>query len=120
MFGANPPDEVVKTHRECLRVQKKAAAALRPGAIPSEIYESVGFANRNVRFIGHGVGLYIDEFPVIANGFDSPLKENMTISLEPKIGIPDVGMVGGEDTYIVSEDGGRCLTGGERDIIRVD
>jgi Xaa-Pro aminopeptidase len=118
-YGTNPPDEVVKAHRECMRVQKEIAAKLKPGAIPSEIYNNAGFTNRNVRFLGHGVGLYIDEYPVITNGFDTPLKENMTIAIEPKTGIDGVGVVGVEDTYAVTKDGGKCLTDGERDILVV-
>jgi Xaa-Pro aminopeptidase len=118
-YGANPPDEVVKAHRECMRVQKEIAAKLKPGAVPSEIYSKAGFINRNVRFLGHGVGLYIDEYPVITSGFDAPLKENMTIAIEPKKGIDGVGVVGVEDTYVVTKNGGKCLTGGERDIFSV-
>jgi Xaa-Pro aminopeptidase len=118
-FGATPQEEVTAAHRECMRVQKEAAAKLKPGAIPSQIYESVGFTNRNVRFLGHGVGLYIDEFPVIASGFDTPLQENMTIALEPKMEVSGVGIAGVEDTYVVTKDGGKCLTGGEKDIMVV-
>jgi len=121
-FGGNPPEAAEKAHRECMQVQKEAAAKLKPGAVPSEIYNSMvsaGFTNRNVRFLGHGVGLYIDEFPVISNGFDSPLEENMTVALEPKKGVDGAGIVGVEDTYIVTESGGRCITGGERGIIVV-
>ena len=80
---------------------------------------SDGFTNRNVRFLGHGVGLYIDEYPVITKNFDTPLKENMTIALEPKCGVDGVGVVGVEDTYVVTKDGGKCITGGEKDIIVV-
>jgi Xaa-Pro aminopeptidase len=119
MFGAEPSAEVHRVHRECVAVQKALAAALKPGAIPCELYDNSGFVNRNVRFLGHGVGLYIDEYPVITSGFDSPLQENMTIALEPKRGFPGVGLLGAEDTYVVTKDGGRCLTGGEKDIITV-
>lgn len=132
MFGGKPSEEVEKTHSQCIEIQKKTASLLKPGNIPSEIYNSImscldssflenfmGFGDRKVRFLGHGVGLYVDELPVIAKGFDNPLKENMVFALEPKKGVPQVGMVGGEDTYIVTPDGSECITGGERDIILV-
>ncbi len=45
--------------------------------------------------------------------------ENMAFALEPKKGIADFGMVGVEDTFIVTPQGGRCITGGGRDIIVV-
>ena len=132
MFGDTPPAEVVRAHRKCIEVQKRTAELLQPGNIPSQIYETViseldedflenfmGFENRKVKFLGHGIGLHIDELPAIAMGFDEPLKENMVIALEPKKGIAGVGMVGVEDTYIVTPDGGKLITGGEKDIIVV-
>lgn len=129
MFGAVPPDELVKIHRECMDIQKKAAAFLKPGSIPGEIYNSViggldpeflknfmGSPNSRVKFLGHGVGLQIDETPVIANGFGEPLAENMVIALEPKKSMENIGILGVEDTYIVTKNGGKCITGGEQDI----
>jgi Xaa-Pro aminopeptidase len=65
------------------------------------------------------VGLHIDEYPVIAEGFTEPLLANMTIALEPKKGVGGVGMLGVEDTYAVTQTGGRCLTGGEKEIIEI-
>lgn len=129
-FGGRPSEEAVKAHRACIEVESRTAGLLKPGAIPEKIYDTVmdglsgdfkenfmGFAGRRVSFLGHGVGLHIDETPVIADGFSEPLCENMVIALEPKKGIAGVGMVGVEDTYAVTPDGGRCLTGGGRDII---
>lgn len=132
IFDADPPEEVVRVHAKCMEIEKQTAAMLKPGAIPSDIYSTItdsleddfrngfmGVGDRTVKFLGHGVGLHIDEHPVIASGFRKPLEENMTIALEPKKGIPGFGMVGVEDTYIVTPDGGRCITGGGRPIIRV-
>jgi len=132
MFGAQPSNEMIKTHRACIEIENRLAELLKPGAIPAEIYNLVmselddafmqnfmGFGNRQVKFLGHGVGLHIDELPVIANGFNTSLIENMVIALEPKKGLANVGMVGVEDTYIVTPDGGRCITGGGSDIIVV-
>ncbi len=132
MFGANPPEEAVRYHRECMKIQKEAANLLKPGGIPSEIYISatagldgeflngfMGAGNDRVKFLGHGIGLQIDEYPVIAERFDEPLSENMAISIEPKRSIPGLGTVGVEDTYIVTPEGGKCITGGEKDIIAV-
>jgi Xaa-Pro aminopeptidase len=132
MFGQNPPDYAAKTHKKCMEIQKEVAALLKPGNIPGEIYNSViekldadflagfmGVGNERVKFLGHGVGLQIDEYPVIANKFDEPLIENMAIAIEPKRSIADFGIVGVEDTYIVTENGGRCITGGEKEILVV-
>jgi Xaa-Pro aminopeptidase len=84
----------------------------------SEHFMGVSPGNR-VKFLGHGVGLNIDDFPVIAKGFDEPLEENMVLALEPKYALWGLGMAGVEDTYRVTARGGECLTGGGRDIILV-
>jgi Xaa-Pro dipeptidase len=132
MFAAEPSDEVIKAHRFCMDIEQKTANLLKTGSIPSGIYNSVmneiddcfsenfmGFESRKVKFLGHGVGLNIDEFPVIANGFDDPLIENTVIALEPKIGIRGIGTVGVEDTYVVTSGGGKCITGGGKEIMAV-
>ena len=126
MFGDTPSEEVIEAHRKCIEIEKRTAQLLKPGNIPSEIYNSImeeldsdflinfmGFGDRRAKFLGHGIGLHVDEPPVIANGFNIPLQENMVIALEPKKGVAGVGMVGVEDTYIVTPNGGKCITGGE-------
>ena len=55
--------------------------------------------------------MQIDEPPVIAKGFDDPLEEGMVLALEPKRGVPGVGMVGTENTYLVTSGGGQSITG---------
>ncbi len=79
----------------------------------------MGFGDRRVNFLGHGVGLQVDEQPVIAKGFDEPLQEGMAIALEPKKGIRGVGLVGIEDTFLVTPQGGRSLTGQNPGLIPV-
>ena len=127
------PGFVAAAHGHCLELERRAAAMLRTGTKPSDVYKEVaesvdpafkesfmGVPGRTVQFIGHGIGLYTDEMPVIAKGFDTPLESGMTIALEPKIGIKSVGMVGNENTYLVTDEGGVCLTGGQADIIVCD
>ena len=124
MFGRPLPDEVTAIHRRCVEIQHQLASLIKPGAIPSEIYAGVmdsldpeflqnfmGFGDRRANFLGHGVGLQIDELPVLAEGFDEPLAAGMVLALEPKKGIPGVGMVGIEDTFVVTPEGGRSITG---------
>jgi Xaa-Pro aminopeptidase len=117
----------------CIEVQAWLADHLRPGEIPSRLWAHVsewateagfgeGFmalAPNTVRFAGHGIGLAIDEYPVIAKGFDAPFEAGMVMALEPKIGIEGYGMVGVENTFEVTEAGGACLTGDEYDIVCV-
>lgn len=132
MFGKPIPEHAIREHERCVEIQDKLAAQLKPGAIPSEIYRNImadlepeflknfmGYGNHRVKFLGHGIGLWIDETPVIAEGFDEPLQEGMVFALEPKKGIPDVGLVGIENTFAVSPEGGRPLTGTSKGLIEV-
>ena len=133
IFGKNPDPDVVRNHRMCMEIQKRLAEQLVPGAVPEKLYDRemarldddfkrnfMGFGTRQVRFLGHGIGLHVDEPPAIAHGITEPLAENMVMALEPKKGIAEIGMVGVEDTYVVTKEGGRCITGGGRDIVVVD
>ena len=132
MFGASLPDEAIKIHFQCVDIQNNIAAMLKPGAIPSVIYNDIlnelspdflenfmGFGTRKVKFLGHGIGLTIDELPVIANGFDEPIEEGMVFAIEPKKGIPHIGMVGIENTFIVTSNGCRNITGNHPGLLEV-
>lgn len=124
LYGAEPSAEVVAAHSRCVAIQNEVASRLKPGAIPSAIYAEVmagldetflvnfmGFGNRQAKFLGHGIGLHIDEYPVLAKGFDEPLELGMVLALEPKKGMDKIGMVGIENTFVVTEQGGECITG---------
>jgi len=132
MFGKPVPDETIGIHLTCVDIQQQMASQLKPGMLPSEIYESImgglnpeflenfmGYGKRKAQFLGHGVGLLVDEIPVIARGFDEPLQEGMTIALEPKKGVRGVGMVGIENTFVVTPGGGRSITGRSPGLIPV-
>lgn len=123
--GAVISEEADRAQDFCLQIQELIAEKLVPGAIPSQIYKEcvrialqndigegfMGLGRNKVGFLGHGIGLAIDEWPVIAPGFDRPLEENMVLALEPKIGIEGLGMVGVENTFLVTPQGGQSLTG---------
>jgi len=132
MFKKPIPEAAIREHWRCVEIQDKAAAMLKPGAVPSEIYRTImaglepaflenfmGYGERRVKFLGHGIGLWIDETPVIAEGFDEPLEEGMVFALEPKKGIKDVGLVGIENTFVVTPQGGRSLTGKSKGLVEV-
>lgn len=138
IYWAGTPDsipaDVRRAQDACLEIQCTAAQSLRVGAIPSAIWQKaqaqaqslgvaegfMGLGGNKVTFLGHGIGLVIDEFPVLAARFDAPLQANMVLAIEPKIGIKGVGMVGAEDTFVVTEQGGMCLTGSPADIICIE
>ena len=131
-FREPVPEEAVEAHYRCVEVQDETASMLRPGVMPSEIYETIlggldpaflenfmGYGNRRVQFLGHGIGLAVDEAPAIARGFDEPLEEGMVFAIEPKKGVRGVGMVGIENTFVVTRGGGRCITGKNAGLVPV-
>lgn len=122
-----PPASVLDAHKVCLDIQEAVRYHIKPGAIPSQIYEEVynqfvyprgfekhfmGFGSNQVPFLGHGIGLAIDEFPAITGKLHTPLEANMVIALEPKKGLEGFGLVGVENTFLVTDEGGEKLTTG--------
>jgi Xaa-Pro aminopeptidase len=61
------------------------------------------------RFLGHSVGLQLDESPVVAAGFDRPLPVGGTMAIEPKV-VYSEGSIGSEDTWIRDKEGMRPVT----------
>jgi Xaa-Pro aminopeptidase len=125
------PEAVQSAHNYCIEMQSIISEQLRPGSIPSNIWSQclgiatkspwatgfMGLGHNKVNFVGHGIGLAIDEYPAVATGFDLPLEEGMVLAIEPKIGIPNIGMVGTENTFEVTPKGGKSITGNNYEII---
>ncbi len=108
------------THRYILELNGWIEEQLRPGNIPSEIYSKIldrvekmpfsahfmGAGENQVRFVAHSVGLELDEIPIIAPKFDTPLEPGVVLAVEPKVFYPGLGGVGTENTYVITE--GKC------------
>jgi len=112
------PDTLVRAHQVMQEVQDTIAEAGVPGARAKDLYElgvriaedaglSEGFMGhpQAVPFIGHGVGLELDEWPVIGRNSDHILQEGMVVALEPKTVFPGQGVVGVENTFVVTATG---------------
>jgi Xaa-Pro aminopeptidase len=69
-----------------------------------------------VTFIGHGVGLELDEYPFLAKGQAMPLEAGMVIAVEPKVTFANVGTVGIENTFVVTARGAQRITRGSDEI----
>ena len=118
-----PPAEVVRAHDAARRIQDAVAALLRPGqpwvapweralAVAAEAGLGevfMGPPGDQARFVGHGVGLELDELPVLAQGARGTLEAGQTVAVEPKFVLPGVGAVGIENTFVVTERGGERL-----------
>jgi Xaa-Pro aminopeptidase len=99
-----------------LKVQDWVVANLRPGVICEDLHlgalriaEESGFGanfmgipGEQAKFIGHGVGLELDELPVLARGFKTLLQEGHVVAIEPKFVFPGKGSVGIENTWLVT------------------
>ena len=73
----------------------------------------MGISPEQASFLGHSVGLELDETPVVADGFDHPLELGGTMAIEPKV-VYEEGAIGIEDTWSRTSDGMECLTSGDR------
>lgn len=112
------PDIAYKAHACSIAILRELEKTGVPGTRIGCLYErAVAMAREaglekyfmghrsQVKFIGHGVGIQLNELPVIMGRNESELKENMTLAIEPKFVIPEVGPVGIENTYMVRPDG---------------
>jgi Xaa-Pro dipeptidase len=127
------PDELVAGHKAMLEVQQALRDAAKPSATGGELYDlAVGLAtelgygehfmghgDERIPFVGHGVGLELDEYPFLAKGQNMPLEKGMVVALEPKLIYSDLGVVGIENTHLVTNDGLESLTISEEDIVIV-
>lgn len=122
--------ELARKAHECSRtILRELEKMATPGVAASKLYDrAVEIAGAEglsdyfmghrskAKFIGHGVGIELNESPVIMSRNHNPLEENMVIALEPKFVIPHVGAVGVENTYRVTQDGLENLTVGPEEL----
>ncbi len=119
------PEKLAKAYVDMVLILKHAKLIAKPGASWGGVYDEclqmacdmgyqehfMGSKGAQVSFIGHGVGVELDEYPFIARGFnDYELQENMVFAFEPKVVFPGLGAVGVEDTFWVGAEGLKHLT----------
>ncbi len=123
-------DTAIKAHRCSIEICRTLAAEGKPGteacllyrhaeeiARGHGLYEYFMGHRQKAGFVGHGLGIEINELPVIAPRSHDILTEGNVVALEPKFVIPGTGAVGIENTYIVTETGMKCLTCAPEDIV---
>lgn len=128
-------DELTRAYELTLQMEELIRRALIPGRVAGDVYEEIltwvrentsyeenfmGYGVGKVRFVGHGVGLELDELPTISKGSKEVLKAGMVVAIEPKFVFPGVGAVGVEDTVVVEgEMGAKFLSLTPRNLIVV-
>ena len=75
---------------------------------------------QQAKFVGHGIGIQINELPVLTPRSKDMLEPNMVFALEPKYVIPGIGAVGIENSFLVTETGLEKITHFTEDIIQLD
>lgn len=126
------PQQAYDAHQLCLDIQDAIADMARPGVVCEDLYNKAidmvtraGMADyfmgvgQKAKFIGHGIGLEINEAPVIAPRMKQELEPGMVFALEPKIVLPGVGPVGIENSWVVGAEGLEKLTICEESIIEL-
>jgi Xaa-Pro aminopeptidase len=119
-------------YQAACQIEEAVAAELSSGRTGRELFELSEFVGQKLGyldylggtngnkcgFVGHGVGLELDEYPVIGP-LDHSVQSNMTIAIEPKIIYPDKGVLGIEDTFLTTAGGAMSLTNMPREIWQV-
>lgn len=132
-FVGTAPADLRDAYATTVAILRAVEAALRPGAIPSELFalaermaaaaglaeHFMGAGPSRVRFLGHGLGMEVDETPVLAPGFDQPMVEGNVVAIEPKFVFAGRGAVGIENTYAVTATGFDTLTTAPEELIEV-
>lgn len=127
------PEQAYIAHQTCIDIQETVISMAKPGAICEDLYQAAidavtkaGFADnfmgigQKAKFIGHGIGLEINELPVLAPRVKMKLEPGMVFALEPKIVLPEIGAVGIENSWAVTNDGVEKLTMCEEGIVELD
>jgi len=127
MFSAGPlSDEWLQRLDDMAQVRDFIVESLGKGDDCSAVWDSgsemvgdmghsehlMGMPPDQAKFLGHSIGLELDETPVVAQGFDRPLPLSGTMAIEPKVIYPG-GAIGTEDSWVRTSEGMECLTMGE-------
>ena len=127
------PEKYVKAYEASRTIEHFVLKEVRPGADCGEIYEKtvalaeslgygeyyLGIPGKKSSFVGHGIGLELNEIPFLAAGQHYALEEGTTIAIEPKMVFPDEAGVGFENTVLITNQGIEKLTTSSEEIFQV-
>ena len=120
-----------KAYELALEIIEEMESFVKPGVSPVHIYEQaveraagagladhfMGYGEGKVAFVGHGLGLEINEWPIIGRGYRKPLQAGNVFAFEPKFIFPAEGAVGVELDYVVRERGLERITTFPKEVV---
>jgi len=122
-------EESIRLQSIAIKMEQDMVKAAKPGVPSSDIYQiALDIAaeegvkdifmgrEKQAAFVGHGIGIEINELPVLTARYRKPLKENMVIAIEPKLIGPN-GPVGVENSYLIEKEGAKRITPGNGEIV---
>jgi len=115
--------KMVRAYEDSLIIESEIVNSIKPGTpaeapylLAAKMAEEMGYSNNfmglkneQARFVGHGVGVEMSEPPILAQNIKTPIMPGMTFAIEPKFIFPE-GAVGIENTYVMTENGPKCLS----------
>lgn len=127
------PQRVHEAHQLSISLHKWFEESIKPGVEISTVYpycikqveeaalqEYFMGTDFQARFVGHGLGIEINEPPVLTARWKGTFQAGMVIAFEPKFVFPGIGAVGIENTYIITESGVENITPLPTEIIPLD
>ena len=126
------PDRAYRVHRVALEIQARMERTAKPGVSCAELYrDALAMAGQEglkdcfmgthlqAKFVGHGVGLEINELPVLTTRAKDIVQPGMTVAFEPKFVLAGIGAVGIENTFLVTDSGVEKMTLLDENIIEL-
>ncbi len=119
-----PTEKMEMVYNTVLKAQNDALAAIKAGVIGKDIDKiardiiaDAGYGDKFGHSLGHGVGVEIHEAPNAAPSSEHVFKENMIVTVEPGIYLPDEFGVRIEDFVVIKENGCENMTLAKKTLI---
>lgn len=120
----NLPEKLIKAHEIAIKIKNHIIKETRPGMNGKDLYNMayniavdsgnkdyfMGYTEDKINFIAHGIGVELDELPLITQSTDVTLKPGMVFAVEPSFIFPNEGAVGVEDTMVLTATGFEQIT----------
>jgi Xaa-Pro aminopeptidase len=123
-YCQNPSEEQQELFGAVKQIQEEMIEMIAPGVKISEVVErqlemteELGYnPEKHVLYFSHGIGVEVHEPPSVNLSTDREFKENMVVTVEPGIHVPELGGVRIEDTVLIDSSGNERLSQAKRSL----